>query len=1511
MPSDNNSLIAPRPSRKMWVYGIIVVLTIAAMAYYALLNQKDRSTNHDYYRVLYEASNTFNENLSKLDSMHSYKESVSSIRSLLPSYTRDAKPDTRITLGTINKAEEGSVIKEIKNVSTAITTLPDFQYILETQTLAIVNKEFTAKLAFEDILPVPKKGFSQYLFADEKGRVIATVGGERTISIVDLDSINLEIMRKNKQFQLNFSDPKDSGDDGGQPSLPTYSNHVDMKISYGDFRVYVFPFTLKTKLIQTVDNQPKDLERLYLVGLLPQENLASRGSGYWNISLLVVTVFSLLFMWTILRLYLLPQNQSITTLNRVGTLTSSYLFYIVIIGLLLAYFQKSVLQYNKDKTAIRYAESLDIALNNDLAEVFTGLSGYREFYLSLIQTLTGLSSEITEYCVVLPETKNNDDQVLNKKCSDIDDKNKGDIHHIEINNELEVVDAFNKAIGAALLTMPMDSCEQNRFSTQFIGTAAYKGGTFPITITCPEPNSHYVLLPAPKSANVRLNADAIKTLYRAFTANTSEVPILDFHAANQTVNVVAGESLTSSIQTAPPADETNQILSVFALNSEGNSLLSSIYFQESNALPETFNLSHRNYYKMVRDEKGWALTVNKVKTGQSDDERAGPPTRQSNQTAQTCTFNNVYIQRLLNVNNGTRGTTISMPIRKPQPNHPHTANDSPADDTCGESAKSEITDQMQDKTIYSYIIGADVLLPSLSLGKSPPQDFNYMVVERSSGDVLFHNDSGRSLIENLYFAGESRSALSQRIKAGMDLSLPIEKNIVKGNYHGQEGRFIIKKTAVDNWALVVFYPNDSLSAMMTNQFLYISTTFGIIIGLMVLLLFAMRYLILTRALKRKLHLPAKLNMRLVILVSSVYLSVSYCLFIFGQNIDYFLLISNERVWSVVLPVVGLLIATWVVYKGCYNHFCLFYKHNSVSVQKLANHGSKRLISVILITVVAHYFYLQKTADAPLKSLQRHYAQIACNWRNYEQQELISIGLSRYPNSITTYQVKPKDLLPIEKDWREELSNTSHPCQHRAAQINPDDYPSLGSLISTSYIWQWIDLYLFNDAAVNQTDQQANIDKLRLDPLSSLPIGLTVLNGIVLSLVIWFWFRFNSKMVWNRLYCPERFLQHIQRISRSVKKLKKDEHNENLKIICDTVKLNGIGLALLLRSISLQKPSDKQTPQPLLMEGFEYLFNISPCLQSLKTSHSYLPNVKLNVVKDPKSHLLDIQIWDIETCIEKVELRQHLLDLIMEIKSLTLSGALKSFTIYTGFHSLQRVKMKDPLMLEQHSRLDHSEYLSWSECLMDFIVVVPESFENGVDWAMLEDEVAFFPELHFLKQDKKGTSLSPLQGNGIWRSNDERVVESRWATINYILLNAEALYRFKWESCSSEEKLALLNLAKQQRLNPTNTQMIEHLALNGLIRVREGHLNIVNKSFAHFVLHAETRETLAQLVSHGEAGVWKNYRLPLGILILLIIGGIALTSGESIYIIAASMAGVLGTIASVTNSANLLRGQMKD
>ncbi|MFA3792073.1 hypothetical protein AB6T38_13220 [Aliiglaciecola sp. SL4] len=1429
MPLETVKSTFANTNRKTWVYGVLIMLIFAALGYYTLLNQKDRTANHDYYRVLYEASNEFKENLNKLDSMHRYKEGVSSIRSLLPSYTRKADSEQNLLHAD------------------------GFKYSIIGQSLQVnadlpgSDKAFEAELSFEDILPNPKKGFSQYLFADKDGKVIATVGDESTISIVELRSINQQIQRKNKQFQFNFSESQSIDASSAPPPLPTYSNHVDMKISYGDFRVFVFPFALEIPLRKSsaVENEGDqevivELDKLYLVGLLPQSKLSNRENNDWNLSLLVVTLVSLLFIWCLLRLFLLPQNQSITRSFRLLTVASSYAFFIVIIALALGYMQKYLLQLEKDQKATEYASYLDQKLKRDINEVFSRLEQYQTFYTEILETLETFS----------------------------------EISQVYSGFTAENLTTFNQSMKKAILSLNAQHCINNKPAYWLPGSASTPNKTYAIQYDCSLPSDN------PQFMQLALDEHAINVMLKAFNSNKANEVTLDFYSNIQKLDLVPEESLNTSVAAPFLQDKSRTILSSFAINKEGNSVLPSLNFQESNALPATFNLSHRNYYKKVRDQKGW--DIQRLPTANQPNAASGHSDKTSiaSFSPAASLFKNVYIQRLLNVTNGTRGTTISMPISPTNSN----------------------------KT-YDYILAADVLLPSMTLGQSPPYDFNYMVVERSTGDVLFHNDSSRSLVENLYFTGDSHSALSKWLKAGLDHYPELGKELIEGSYHGQSGRFAISSTVVDRWAIVIFYPNDSLQTFMSNQFLYVMTTFAVIIALMVVGIYAVRHFIWTSTLKEKLRLPAKLNVRLVMLVSSVLFSASYCLYFIGHNIDTLFNHGAGFNWSLWLPILGLSIATVFVYRGCYNHFCFPFNQLNTPTLVSAKRGSRRLIIAVLIAIGIHFLYLQKTADTPEKSLDFHYQQLACNWLNYERQEVNSIGLSRYPNSITSNRIAPINLLPIDNNWRKRLTSKGGDCQNLSTQIHPDDYPSLSSVFSATYLWQWINIYILDrDLAANY---QPNSDFRTYKHREPDGLVSSILFYIGLfAVIIWAWFRFNTQLLWNRLYCPERFLQHINRMTRSVQTLHFEQRSDNLKIECDTIKLNGIGLSLLLRSMGLKGANTEKSPQTTsLLAGFETLFSMSPCLQKFSEENSFLPNLKLNIVHQEENRIA-VEIWDIETCLEKSEFRQLLLDLIMEIKSLTLSGQLASFTIYTGFHSLQRVKMKDPLMLDQSSVLDHAEYLSWAECLMDFIVVIPESFKQGIDWQMLREEVSGFPELQFLQQEVEQAEQQETWAH-VWKRDEQQNIESRWSTINYILLNAEALYRFKWESCSSAEKLALLNLAKRQKLNPANTQMIEHLALNGLITVRKGNIEVVNRSFTHFILHAETKTTLNQLVKHGEEGLWKSYRLPLGVIIILIIGGIALTSGESIYIIAASMAGVLGTIASVTNSANLLRGQMRE
>ena len=104
--------------------------------------------------------------------------------------------------------------------------------------------------------------------------------------------------------------------------------------------------------------------------------------------------------------------------------------------------------------------------------------------------------------------------------------------------------------------------------------------------------------------------------------------------------------------------------------------------------------------------------------------------------------------------------------------------------------------------------------------------------------------------------------------------------------------------------------------------------------------------------------------------------------------------------------------------------------------------------------------------------------------------------------------------------------------------------------------------------------------------------------------------------------------------------------------------------------------------------------------------------------------------------------------------------------------------------------------------------------------------------------------------------------------------------------------------------------MQNLALNGLLRVHRGQLKLVNNSFQQFVLNAEPQHKLQALVREGEAGVWQQHRITFAAVILTLMVGIAMTSGQSLHIIAVSVAGVLSTLVNVFSNASLLRSQFR-
>ncbi|MFT5677023.1 MAG: hypothetical protein ACI808_002975 [Paraglaciecola sp.] len=1381
---------------RTWIYLFLGVLIVAGFAYFRFIHVQNSFINHDFYRVLYEASNSFNENLTSLRRMHQSGQSQVSIRSLLPSYKRVIR-----TENTNPNVIEG-----------------EFRYQINGQSILAFTSSYKAELNIEDILPSTAQGFSQYLFADKAGTVVASTGGEKTISIVEMDDINLQLRKQSQQFNINFSKENLAAD--GDADLPSYSSHVDMQLSYGEFRIFIFPFSLDTPLFQNAKTeQGSTLQQLYLVGLLPKQQLSNKGAGQWNISLLVVCLVSLIFMWALIRLILLPENHSITRFYRGLSQFSSYAFYIVLVAMILSYLTRSGLQAHKTMAAQIHAENIATQLEGELREVFNDLSAYRGFYSSFIEGINTLQSKNSK-----------------KDASS--------------STQSWPIDATVQKINDALAVLSTDlqkncaGCSAERSLPHVLTTKAWKAE---------------IVKDGSGIGEISSYDDLYFQKEDSYQVKPEELGVISFFAGNLQAEFDYKSDVFSSF--VPRKGDTvdftaPKILTIFATNEQGYSNLPSIYYQESNAQPQAFNLSHRNYFKRVRDYRGWRVDF--------------CTSNASNCRAET--FQNIYIQRLLNINDGTRGTTISVPMHQPR------------------------LDMTVDLTTAGYVLGADVVLPSVSLAAPAPFDLTSMIVDRNTGNVLFHSDESRSLVENLFFAGNNRSSLSEWIRAGLDTYSGAGADRLEGFYHGQPGKYTLTPSIIDSWAVVVFSPDDSLDSFMTNQFMYIVISFILVLGICLGIANIPTYWRVASHIKSKMALPKQLDNKRIMLICTALFTTNYGVFYISQLLQ---INSDLEYISWLIPMITVFMLLF-----CIRYF--YIRHFSKFIEKDGNkqefrRGALLFVAGFGLTAWVHFGYLQYTASMPLRTLNFNYEQQRCSGVNKERRELTDMALSRYPNSVTLQRIPPSELLQIGSQLKNSLNPDSIDCKNILSVVEPIDYPKLNTVSNTSLGWGWFNTYLVATDRDIYMEQGAQLE-------TETEYGLILLSVFVLLALVWVWFYFNRKVLWPRIYCPAGFLGHINHLCSSVARMVYGQPDENLLIKIDTTQLSGVGLALLLRHQQTGDNNQQQTTE--LMPGFSKLYNLSPILQLFSVERSYLPNLKLDLQRDPDSTLLIVKIWDIETCLEKVEFRQCLLDLIMEIKSLTISNKLQSFTIYSGFRSLRRVKAKDTLSNSSKSILEHAEYMSWSECLMDFTVVVTKDLQHNVDSRLLANEIKDIPELKYLNKYIKDDG-QPERRKRDWSLNDSDMSESGWATINFILLHADALYRFKWESCSSSEKVALYNLAKQHRLNPSNTDMIEHLAINGMIKVKRDYLEIINKSFAQFVLHAESKETIQELVSKGEAGLWKSYRLPLALIIVVVIGGIALTSGQSIFIIMASLAGVLGTIGSLTSSANMLKGQFRD
>lgn len=1382
-----------------WLVGLVAVSAAAFYFYYQYLQSQEVLLNSNYFRSLGEVASEFNARLDQFVRVHHYEQTEASIRAIFPTYSRKSENRESLWLsigGNRVALRSGSAAEGVGNV--------------------------VAEVDIDDVLPSPRDDFSSYLLVGpQNNKVLGATGGQRGFSMVNTSDLSEKIWEEKGRDWLTLATKTSDGATPSDSPLPGYSYQIDMELASGRARMFVLPFNVDAPFSLSAASEPDQGQTaVYLIGAVPERFLDQKDDRRWQVGLLLLALVALGFVWTTLRLAMLSGNQPVGGLFYVAVLFFSFSLFILSAALLFSWGEQRAEVEHKHAVARELIGDIDTAFKKELGDVLSRLDIFREYYLALL--IPGSESTIREAA---------------GPCE-------GDA------NAFEKLRLFGDDPGLWQLIMTLPPSEP-------VGGILLRDGSrwFLTEGGCYE---RFDADPTAKDIDCELEntesgGDDVGSEATGETPTPETVRFARLIEKPNLINLYAKginyeTRVSCDVWFDPHQAAHGNILNVFLMDETGQQVLPTFYYIENSTEPKKYNLSHRDYFKKVRDQQHWSVPADAAAEGSRRD---------------------FYIQRLLNLTNGTRGTTLGM----------------------------ELMDRDRERKEHaaagSMILGSDIMLPSLSFATVEQKrllDMTLMVVDQRTGDVLYHVDESRSMVENLFYAGWGTDAISQRVSLGRSTLRPTGDPIA-GYYHGQRGWYHTLPLSPVPWSLVAFVPATNTDSYMTNLFLVNGAIISVTLFLIVLGLFLVQRFVDTGKLKRQIGVPLIIESRRIVLFASVFVPVILLGYWLGSALERSTTTTDEVNYSVLLASAALLVSLlW----GLSQYIRFYLRARKDQLLRVGIGRGAALLTLIFLGVgVVLIGYLDRVSREPIGALQwyYHYDGTLGEARIHKKRlELEQIALTRYPNSITRHRIDPLELMPLSDDWRRKLRSAD-------TVALPNDVGTFNELTRNTRPRQWVERYLFA-AAPGSSVEKKESDFPRTGPQLRYYLLMSTYFGLLV--LLWLWF--NQRVLAVRLFGPSGLLRHLN--DCAARKPEGNLHRPNEKLVLDlsNAPVGGNSLGLLLQRL-------KKTPDA--EPGIGSLASLCPLLERAADADNPFPCMKIRI-----SHSVDLQsleLWDLESCLVRAGQRALLLQLIQELKSLCAAGEIGELKIYLGFHTLERLLLKSNTLVAPGSGDEgpsSGEYAAWAECLVDFRVELPDDLVAPADKRFIERESRHFPLLEELtssirEKARSGTG-KPVNERRWFNLRDWQKTPAEWASINAILLTAGAMYRSKWEACSNAEKLALYHLALHKRINPSNTEMLEQLALEGLIIVHRGRICIVNNSFAYFVRHAEDAETLKELVESGEAGAWRDYRLPITLLILLAIGAISLTSGNSLYVIVASVMGLLGTLGTLTNSARLIK-----
>jgi hypothetical protein len=162
----------------------------------------------------------------------------------------------------------------------------------------------------------------------------------------------------------------------------------------------------------------------------------------------------------------------------------------------------------------------------------------------------------------------------------------------------------------------------------------------------------------------------------------------------------------------------------------------------------------------------------------------------------------------------------------------------------------------------------------------------------------------------------------------------------------------------------------------------------------------------------------------------------------------------------------------------------------------------------------------------------------------------------------------------------------------------------------------------------------------------------------------------------------------------------------------------------------------------------------------------------------------------------------------------------------------------------------------------------------------------------------------LIGSKILEDLTPRATITPGQLVDEFLDRARPYYHTLWSSCSTAEKLVLIQLAKEGLINPYCRPVLRELLRKRLI-VRSGGLRLMNESFRRFVLSVDVPKAILDR-EHEAKGGWRTLKIMLWPILLIAIIFLALTQQKHLEGVLPLLTAMAGGITALWKILDLLK-----